>query len=271
MKYGSSTSLAAIVQEITDYYFERIEATGSLPMLKAFVLVGSAVSIDDFVTGSSDIDFVAVLAAAPTDEQIKTFAEIHQDIAAKYTTDFDGIYFLGAESLDYARRHERTLGAVKGKVKKVDISNMYASCLEQAKTLGVVLYGTLPSYYFDKMTLAKEQEVYVNHYTKQWQDTHKLPTKGGLKLLYASQLTAWCIYDVARSLYLLRLGKFMTKREMAILLLKDFPEHSYIINQAINARTNRTKVHISYKRYKATLDFQAHFIHLFNQEYKQML
>jgi hypothetical protein len=84
-----------IEQTIADYTALLDDAVPGV--LEGLYLVGSA-ALDDYRAGTSDIDFVAVLAEPPTDAQLTALAEVHRTLAQRRPRPyFDGTYLTAAD------------------------------------------------------------------------------------------------------------------------------------------------------------------------------
>ncbi|MEH3116756.1 MAG: DUF4111 domain-containing protein [Methylorubrum populi] len=78
------------VARTVDRFLGLMRSEGA-PALRGLYLVGS-VALGDFRPGRSDIDFVALLDAAPSEEATQTLARVHAALARAGGPHFDGLY-----------------------------------------------------------------------------------------------------------------------------------------------------------------------------------
>src|ERR1700753_1832081 len=89
-------TLPAAVREAVDAYLLSVDAIDP-DLVEGFYVIGSA-ALDDFRAGASDVDFVAVTATAPTEQQVTALTRLHAQLSRRPL--LDGIY---ATWLDLAR------------------------------------------------------------------------------------------------------------------------------------------------------------------------
>ncbi|HCT77338.1 MAG TPA: hypothetical protein DGG94_11765 [Micromonosporaceae bacterium] len=66
-----------------------------MPGLVTDLLITGSIALDDYRPGMSDIDFVAVMGAEPTPEQLAILPELHQQLPKG--PNYDGIYLTSAQ------------------------------------------------------------------------------------------------------------------------------------------------------------------------------
>lgn len=186
----------------------------SLPSLDSVYLYGS-VALGDFIEGSSDIDFIAVLLEPPSPSDIETITSVHIEVERAFPeTDVMGTYLLK----DNLGKPPEAIGQAVTYYEKQVHTDGYGADLNPVtwwmiKHHGLVVYGSPddPGYEIDADRLVRYVLGNMNGYWLGWIERleAELATAvgGEGREIAADQLdfaVEWCALGMLRQLYTIR-------------------------------------------------------------------
>jgi hypothetical protein len=204
-------TLPVAVREVVDAHLLAVDAVAP-GLVEGFYVIGSAV-LDDFRPGASDIDFVAVTAAPPTDGQTAALGRIHGRASRRPL--LDGIYTTWrdlAHDPSQASPGPHTNGR-RLLHPRCDHDRHPVTWHSLARH-GVAIRGPKPAEFgiaTDPAGLAHWTRGNLDGYWRQWwQRSSRLPAPAGLACL-SSWGPAWCVLGVSRLHHTLATGEIISK------------------------------------------------------------
>lgn len=227
------TELMPSVAVVTDRLIDLLDAR--LPgQLEAFYLVGS-LALGDYRAGSSDIDFVAVLAGS---HDAAMLAQIHAGLAREHPgIDCDGIYLRPGELS--ASPGGSGIEARAGAIDPHSTAERHAVTWLTLADAGIALRGPAP----DALWIAADRDAAIRHsranledYWRPWLDRRRrLLSSAGLTLLQSDTVT-WGGLGIARLHATIATARAPSKSSAGEYALRAFPGHARIIVESLRLR-----------------------------------
>ncbi|ONH31633.1 nucleotidyltransferase domain-containing protein [Pseudofrankia asymbiotica] len=203
-------TLPAAVRDAADAYLLAVDAADP-DLVEGLYVIGSA-ALDDFRPGASDIDFVAVTAAPPTDNQVTALGRVHGQLPRRPV--FDGIY---TTWLDLARDPGQASPGPHACGRRLHPRcdhGRHPVTWHSLTRHGAAIRGPKPAEIeiaTDPAELAHWTRGNLDSYWRQWwQRGSRLPTPAGLACLN-SWGSAWCVLGVSRLHHTLTTGNIISK------------------------------------------------------------
>jgi hypothetical protein len=202
--------LPAAVRDAVDAYLLAVDAIDP-DLVEGLYVIGSA-ALDDFRPGASDVDFVAVTATAPTDQQVAALARLHAHLSRRPL--LDGIY---TTWLDLARDPGQASPGPHAHGRR-----FHPHCDHQRHQVtwhslarhGTAIRGPKPAEIditANPEELARWTRGNLDGYWRRWWlHGSRLPTPAGLACL-TSQESAWGVLGVSRLHHTLTTGEIISK------------------------------------------------------------
>lgn len=249
------------------------------PLFIDGIYLTGSLSMNDFYSNKSDIDFLVLCKELPGSEIGAQLKHIHKTIQKRFPKpDLSGCY-LTAESIRTEDvENIKVLSYHRGSIHYRNFE-MAPVSLWELKTNAFTLYGeksaNLPVYVKPDV-LYKFLYENINSYWSKWVKGHRAFLRYRLLLFVFPRLTEWVLLGVARQLYTLQTGKIASKTEAGKYCLKILPGKFHpIIKDAIRIRQDdRTfpfvklySIKPSFKRLSKTLECANFIIDTFNEIY----
>jgi hypothetical protein len=248
-------------------------------LISGIYLTGS-MSLADFRTDKSDIDFLVLCNELPNQHFRRQIAKVHSSFEKKFATKLNGSY-ITFEALNIRNSAEcKTLSYLDSYLTEIPF-DMAAVTLYELKTTAITLSGTQAQKLPLRIELKDVNEFLfknINTYWKGWIARHSSFTSRGVLLFLIPRLTEWVILGLARQLFTLRTGEITSKTNAGSYCLEHLGVNYHaIIKEAIEIRNNDDK-HLlilkssyylkpSVKRYYKTIECANYLLKLFNEEY----
>jgi hypothetical protein len=256
------------ISNIRPQFIEGIYLTGSL-------------SMNDFFSNKSDIDFLILCKKLPDPETATQLKYIHKQIAKRYPKpDLSGSYLSvediknctpgNIKTLTY---HERIIRYSTFEMGPINLAELKVHALtivgQKAETLPVMV---------NENDLVKFLYQNINSYWKNWINRHSTSLKRKLLLLFFPRLTEWAILGVARQLFTLQTGKIVSKTGAGVYCLQHLPPTFHpILKEAIEIRKDNTTYPFvksyalkpSFRRMRRTIECVNYMIATFNDLYSE--
>lgn len=216
----------------------------NLPSLDSVYLYGS-VALGDFIDGSSDIDFIAVLREPPSPSDIEAIKSVHIEVESAFSeTDVMGTYLL-RDDLGMPRD---AIGQAVTYYEKQVHTDGYGADLNPVtwwiiKHHGMVAYGSPddPGYEVEADRLVRYVLDNMNGYWLSWVERLEKELAsavgGGGREISAEQLdfaVEWCTLGMLRQLYTIRERDVVSKVRAGYYGIKAMPERWHgLIREAI--------------------------------------
>jgi hypothetical protein len=261
-----------MVTQIINRYLQL--ADKQLPnYIKSFFIYGS-LSLDAFVDGISDIDFVAVVDREVSDENIETLKNIHGTIKKEFPkTDLMGLY-ITAENLrqirtDDAQCHHFIDGKYKGLI-KFDRNSIDAY---QLKRYGIAIRGMKTEnldYEVDWDILLAGMKNNLNTYWVKWVNRCRRFSIFYIGLLFDLKLVEWGVLGVTRLYYSFYERDITSKLGAGKYALEKMPQRWHrIIRESMKLRQGKQKSYYRsiIKRRADALNYMEYVINEINSTF----
>ncbi|WP_426503745.1 aminoglycoside adenylyltransferase domain-containing protein [Dactylosporangium sp. McL0621] len=193
-------------------------------------LVGSA-ALDDYREGASDIDFVAVLPAAPTADEVAALAAVHHALR-KSRPLLDGVYLAAADLAAPPSAAPPGPGVHAHRFSPATAVGRDPVTWHTLAHHGVAVRGPAASaldIHTDGDGLRAWTRANIASYWRPWLRRH------GLALL-SDWGVAWGVLGLARMHYTLSTGGIASKSAAGGWALEAFPEHAPVLREALRLR-----------------------------------
>lgn len=269
-------NLSGSAKKIIAEFLDKISSIE--PTIVEGIYITGSLSLNDFHSNKSDIDFVVLCNRLPDQKIVTQLKHIHKTIAVHNSKpDLSGIY-LTIESLQTGDTEKiKNLTYHKGTMNYATF-DMAPIILSELKMNAITVCGpiakTLPIN-INKSELNNFLHRNINSYWTKWINQHSTFNRKLLLLLFPS-LTEWSVLGVARQLCTLQTGKIVSKTEAGIYCLQQMPEKFHpILKDAIEIRKDNRRYPLgksyvikpSIKRYIQTIDCVRYIISTFNKMY----
>ena len=238
-----------------------------------------SLSMNDFYSNKSDIDFLVFCKELPNSEIVSQLKHIHKAIQKRFQKpDLSGCYLTSESIQTNDIENIQVLSYHQSSMRYRNLE-MAPVSLWELKINAITLYGkkaeTLPIEVKPDV-LYKFLYENINSYWTKWLKQHSAFLNRKVILLVFPRLTEWAVLGVARQLYTLKTGKIVSKTEAGNYCIENLPEKFHpIIKEAINIRKdNRTypfvksyAVKPSFKRLSKTIECVNFIITTFNKIY----
>jgi predicted nucleotidyltransferase len=241
--------------------------------IKSVYLYGS-VALGDYIEGSSDIDFLAVLKGLPNDSDIEAISAAHKEVEALIpNTDIMGAYLL---EKDFGKPHSEIDTFLTYFDKKLHVDGKGADLNPITwwilKNHGIRVYGSELSFNYplEANTLVKYVIGNLNTYWVSWIDR----LEKQLSLISSSdqqiaveqldEAVEWCALGMLRQLYTIKEHEIKSKIEAGLYGLKTIPPQWHeLINEAIHIkRLQPERYYISQEKRLTDLVGLLRYIHM---------
>ncbi|MBB3111830.1 hypothetical protein FHS18_003898 [Paenibacillus phyllosphaerae] len=241
--------------------------------IEAVYLYGS-VALQDYIEGSSDIDFIAVLRQTPTEEELEAIRLAHEEVEAELpNTDIMGSYILREELGKQADARTPIMTYFDKQVRTdghgADLNPITWWILKQH---GIRIYGNeLPfDYELDENELTRYVLHNMNHYWTQWIDRLERQLalvqdiQADLPVEQLDEAVEWCALGMLRQLYTIRERAITSKVKAGLYAMEQLPERWHgVIFEAIAIKERKPHRYYSLQRDRLTdLVGLMRFIHL---------
>lgn len=252
-----------IVIKVLDTYFSLIDT--KLPnLLESYYLYGS-VSLGAFDSGSSDIDFFAVVKRSLTDSDIEVLKQVHAKVQLKFPGLFlDGMYV----AADEIRGDSDAVGPYFNEGKLQGYKHFSKGHIDayQIKKYGIVIKGDPEKYAISvdwDLLLANMLEN-LNTYWVNWKKRcERIGSPEYLGMLSSLEMIEWGVLGVSRLYYTFLEWDITSKVGAGEYAIKKLPEKWHnIVNEAMRARKNIQKsyYHSIFARRRDALDYMEFVI-----------
>jgi hypothetical protein len=258
------------VQKVLQDYLSQL--TAAMPANIAGIYLTGSVSLGDYYSSKSDIDFITILNEDATNKQLQQLKHIHRSIEKKHHhPKFNG-YYLNLAGLTSGRssypsffmnrmHHERTFEL--GQLSLFELKHF------SHHVYGIPVTELPINVAFENV--ARQLHENINSYWARWVHRHSCTGINRLLLILFPRLTEWGLLGVARQLYTLQAGAITSKLKAGNYCLQNLPaQFSNIISTAIETRVlNKTQLKPSLKRANDTLACMRFIISRFNEVYER--
>lgn len=262
--------LPEMVNEVLETYFSLMDSI--LPnLLESYYIYGS-VSIGAFDSGSSDIDFFAVINRKPTESDVEMLKQIHSEVQNKYPKLFlDGMY-VAADDL----RGPDAEGAYFNEGKLQGYKPFMKDHIDafQIVKYGIVIKGDPGKYGItvDWDILLENMLNNLNTYWVGWKKRcERVGSPDYLGMLFRLDSIEWSVLGVTRLYYTFREKDITSKIGAGEYALQTLPANWHrIINESMRLRKNIKKsyYHSVFERRRDALDYMEFIIQECNDLYK---
>ncbi|MCM3767684.1 DUF4111 domain-containing protein [Neobacillus niacini] len=260
-----------IVNEVLDTYFSLIDS--KCPnLLESYYIYGS-VSMGAFDSGSSDIDFFAVVKRGPTERDVDVLKLIHSEVQAKFPRLFlDGMYVAAGD----LRGIEDAVGPYfnEGKLQGYKPFSKDHIDAFQIKKYGIVIKGDPGKYGLtvDWDLLLENMLTNLNTYWVGWKKRcERVGSPDFFGMLFRLDSIEWGVLGVTRLYYTFREKDITSKSGAGEYALQTLPPKWHrIINESMRLRKNIKKsyYHSVFKRRRDVLEYMEFIIQECNDFYK---
>ncbi|MEV1289798.1 aminoglycoside adenylyltransferase domain-containing protein [Micromonospora sp. NPDC049679] len=206
-------TLHPVVREVLDAYLRAVD--DAVPGLVQGLYLTGSVALDDFHVGVSDVDFVAVTAAKPDDQQVHGLRRAHALLTRQCPRPFfDGPYVTWSE-LALAPRHAQPgPNAFQARFCPASTSERIPVTWHTVARQGVAVRGPRPGE-FEVATDRAELAGWTRHNLDEywgpwWRRRSRLLSPSGLAAL-GGTAPVWGVLGVARLHYTLATGGITSK------------------------------------------------------------
>jgi hypothetical protein len=224
-----------ILSEYSTLFHERIPNT-----LEGLYLHGS-IALDAYISGSSDIDYIAIVNHLFIEEEIKILSNIHRELKNKYKkTGMDGCYLLWEDIGKKKTETKKYLYVNLGKVSRSNQINPVTWWILRDK--GISIMGPeITSFHFDIDESALAEYVLNNMNTYWLNRMNTLARFQRIIPLLPNKLVdwqvQWCITGMLRQFYTIREHEITSKTKACKYAIQYMPESwHYIIKEAMSIR-----------------------------------
>lgn len=204
-------------------------------IIESVYLYGS-VALGDFIEGSSDIDFIAILREPPKVSDIESISAAHKAVEIEFPqTDIMGAYLLAS---DLGKPHADSAPLLTYYNKQVH-SNGYGSDINPItwwvlKNHGIKMYGSDQSFHYDIATenLVRYVIDNLNTYWISWIDR-----LDEISITQLDEAVEWCTLGMLRQLYTLKEHRIKSKVEAGYYGMTVIPQQWHgLLHEAINIK-----------------------------------
>lgn len=274
-----TTKLPSPADKIVTDFVDKILSIN--PQFVDGVYVTGSLSMNDFYSNKSDIDFLVLCKNLPDPKTAKQLRDLHKTIEKCYSKPNLSGSYLTSDSIQTNKPFDiKTLTYHEGAM-RYRTFEMAAISLSELKSTALTIVGqkaeTLPVDLKEK-DLTTFLYVNINSYWSKWIKQHSSFSKRKILLLLFPRLTEWSVLGVARQFCTLQTGKIVSKKEAGFYCLEHLPDKFHpIIQAAIEIRKdNRTfpfvnsyAIKPSFRRLTQTIECVNHLITLFNNIYSE--
>jgi hypothetical protein len=252
------TDLPGLAQVTASTHVAMLET--ALPMrLAAYFVVGSA-ALGDFVTGRSDVDFIAVMHNAPTPAETRMLARIHRAMRGRpMLAEPDGWYVPAegpAGNADALSACERFNGGKHLGGQRFDLNSPDGWVLRQygVRAIGE---GAALGYQVDWEALLAGIMQNLDAYWRRWVRESRGITQKALALLVSPGAAEWGVLGISRLYYTFREHNIISKAGAGGYALEHLPEQWHgVIREALMIRCGEApRLKPSLLRRRETLAF----------------
>ncbi|HMD00204.1 MAG TPA: aminoglycoside adenylyltransferase domain-containing protein [Ferruginibacter sp.] len=256
------------VQQILTTYIAKmnLDCPGSL---EGLYITGS-VALNDYHSGKSDIDFMAVLTDEPGAATIKKLHAIHRYIEKKFKQPKFNGYYVTVQALTHGQKQFPSFFNNKMMAQRELELDRFA--LFELKAASFTAHG-LPTQYLE-ITVSPEEVIEqlhqnINSYWANWVKQRESFGINRLLLAAFPRFTEWGVLGVARQLYTIETGQVISKLDAGNRYLERVPaKYRDVLQMAIDTRKeNATRFRPSFKRATQTLHCMRFIISEFNRNY----
>ena len=274
----SKTTLPIPVGRIVNEFVERIYAIDP-DFFQGVYLTGS-VTLNDFYTNKSDIDFVVLCNTLPDTKLAEELQQIHNIIEQSFPAPRLSGYYISNHIISEKEPDKTIVVTYDNGIVDNEIFKMGPAVLYELKTTALTITGSAASSLpvtINERDLVDFQYRNINSYWRNWIDQHTSIFRKRIILFCIPRLTEWSVLGVARQLYTLHTGKIVSKKAAGIYCLEHLPaKFRPIIEEAIKIRMdNRVypffrshSIKPSFRRTRETIECVNYLIDVFNRIYQ---
>ncbi len=257
------TELPALAQITANTHIEMLNHALS-GKLSSYWIVGSA-ALGDFISGKSDLDFVAVTVDALAPEESETLRRMHRKLhGCRMLAGLDG-WYVPAGGLagnpspkpDSLRFNEGTLRG-----KQPFITDTPDGWVLRQYGVRAAGEGPDPAYPADWEALLRGVQENMDGYWHAWAKRSRGFTQKALKLLASPQACEWGVLGITRLYYTLRERDVISKTGAGGYALQTLPPRWHgIVREAMQIRAGSApRVALSASRKRETLAFMEYIL-----------
>jgi hypothetical protein len=260
--------LPATVEKVVQDYISQLNSI--IPQNIVGVYLTGSVSLGDYYTRKSDIDFITVTLNEPAKDAIHQLKNIHQLIEKKHNNPKLNGYYITTKGI--INNITTFPSFFKNKMYTQRPFELKNFSLFELKFFSYHAYG-LPVIELpinvQLEDVIKELHDNINDYWTTWVQKHSTINFNQVLLILFPRLTEWGLLGVARQLYTLNTGSVTSKLLAGSYYLERVPnEFRSIMATAIETRRlNKTELKPSMKRADGTLKCMKWIITEFNKTY----
>lgn len=202
--------------------------------LAGLYLTGS-LTYGDFDKGSSDIDFLAVLTDALTDEQLEAVKQLHQQIGEAvpfWSKRLEGSY-ITTQMIETKERPEEKRPYVNGgNVNLYQYGNEWIINLYALQETGVVIVGTEPSQMFPVVTIEDVRKASKRDLLTDWQPKLDDPNAFNHEGYDSNHLKAYAVLTMCRILHRAKNDGIASKRVASSWVKEVYKNWADLVKQA---------------------------------------